>query len=46
MIKLNNLGKTYISNSTLTVGIEHIDDYIFGEYAEKSPDGQDSLSIR
>lgn len=24
MIKLNNLGKTYISNSTLTVGIEHI----------------------
>ena len=29
MIKLNNLGKTYISNSTLTVGIEHIDDYVF-----------------
>ena len=24
MIKLNNLGKTYISNSTLNVGIEHI----------------------
>ena len=30
MIKLNNLGKTYISNSTLTVGIGHIDDYVFG----------------
>lgn len=25
---------------------EDIDDYIFGEYTEKSPDDQDSLSIR
>ena len=25
---------------------EDIDDYIFGEYEEKSPENQDSLSIR